>query len=79
LITEVTVKLSRKPEAVKRSWRSFETIDDASETVSDITARGITPAACEMLDGLTLRTVEDYIHAGFPLDSGAVLLLEVEA
>jgi len=78
LITEVTVKLSRKPEAVKTLLAIFETIDDASETVSDITARGITPAACEMLDGLTLRTVEDYIHAGFPLDSGAVLLLEVE-
>jgi glycolate oxidase len=78
LITEVTVKLSRKPEAVKTLLAIFETIDDASETVSDITARGITPAACEMLDGWTLRTVEDYIHAGFPLDSGAVLLIEVE-
>jgi len=78
LITEVTVKLSRKPEAIKTLLAIFETIDDASETVSDITARGITPAACEMLDGWTLRTVEDYIHAGFPLDSGAVLLIEVE-
>jgi glycolate oxidase len=78
LITEITVKLSRKPEAVKTLLAIFETIDDASETVADITARGITPAACEMLDGWTLRTVEDYIHAGFPLDSGAVLLIEVE-
>jgi glycolate oxidase len=78
LITEITVKLSRKPEAVKTLLAIFETVDDASETVADITARGITPAACEMLDGWTLRTVEDYIHAGFPLDSGAVLLIEVE-
>ena len=78
LITEITVKLSRKPEAVKTLLAIFDTIDDASETVADITARGITPAACEMLDGWTLRTIEDYIHAGFPLDSGAVLLLEVE-
>src|SRR6202045_2432234 len=78
LITEITVKLSRKPEAVKTLLAIFETIDDASETVADITARGITPAACEMLDGWTLRTVEDYIHAGFPLDSAAVLLIEVE-
>jgi glycolate oxidase len=78
LITEITVKLSRKPEAVKTLLAIFETIDDASETVADITARGITPAACEMLDGWTLRTVEEYIHAGFPLDSAAVLLIEVE-
>src|SRR6202040_727495 len=78
LITEITVKLSRKPEAVKTLLAVFDTIDDASETVADITARGITPAACEMLDGWTLRTVEDYIHAGFPLDSAAVLLIEVE-
>jgi glycolate oxidase len=78
LITEITVKLSRKPEAVKTLLAIFDTIDDTSETVADITARGITPAACEMLDGWTLRTVEDYIHAGFPLDSAAVLLIEVE-
>ena len=78
LITEITVKLSRKPEAVRTLLAVFDTIDDASETVADITARGITPAACEMLDGWTLRVVEDYIHAGFPLDSAAVLLIEVE-
>jgi glycolate oxidase len=78
LVTEITVKLSRKPEAIKTLLAIFDTIDDTSETVADITARGITPAACEMLDGWTLRTVEDYIHAGFPLDSAAVLLIEVE-
>lgn len=78
LITEVTVKLSRKPETVKTLLAIFDTVDDASETVVDITARAITPAACEMLDGGTLRTVEDYIHAGFPMDSAAVLLIEVE-
>ena len=53
-------------------------MDDATETVVDITARGITPAACEMLDGWTLRAVEEYVHAGFPMDSAAVLLIEVE-
>ncbi len=78
LATEITVKLSRKAEAVKTLLAIFETVDDASETVADITARGITPAACEMMDGWTLRAVEEYVHAGFPLDSGAVLLIEVE-
>lgn len=78
LVTEITVKLSRKAEAVKTLLAVFETIENASQVVVEITASGITPAACEMLDGWTLRVVEDYIHAGFPRDSGAVLLLEVE-
>ena len=78
LVTEVTVRLSRKPEAVKTLLAVFETIDDATETVVELTARAITPAACEMLDGWTLCAVEDYVHAGFPRDCGAVLLIEVE-
>ena len=40
--------------------------------------RGITPAAIEMIDQITLRAVEAYIHAGFPLDAAAVLLIEVD-
>ena len=78
LITEITVKLSRKPEEVKTLLAIFDSVDDAAETVVDITARAITPSACEMLDGWTLHVVEDYVHAGFPRDSAAVLLLEVE-
>jgi glycolate oxidase len=78
LVTEITVKLARKPEAVKTLLAIFETIEDASHAVVEMTAGGITPAACEMLDGWTLRVVEDYVHAGYPRDSGAVLLLEVE-
>jgi glycolate dehydrogenase FAD-linked subunit len=78
LVTEITVKLSRKAEAVKTLLAIFDAVSDASQTVVEMTARGITPAACEMLDGWTLRAVEDYIHAGFPRDSAAVLLIEVE-
>jgi len=78
LITEITVKLSRLPEAVKTLLAVYDTVDDATETVAEITARGITPSACEMLDGWTLRVVEDFVHAGFPRDSAAVLLIEVE-
>ena len=78
LVTEITVKLSRKPEAVKTLLAIFDSVDDAAETVVDVTARAIIPAACEMLDGWTLGVVEDFVHAGFPRDSAAVLLLEVE-
>src|ERR1700683_4932152 len=78
LITEITVKLSPKPEAIKTLLAVFDVIDDAPETVADLTARAITPAACEMLDGWTLRAIEDFVHAGFPRDSAAVLLIEIE-
>ena len=78
LVTEITVELSCKPETVKTLLAIFDHVGDASRTVAEITARGITPAACEMLDGWTLSAVEDYIHAGFPRDSAAVLLMEVD-
>jgi len=78
IVTEITVKLTRLPEAVKTLLAVYNSVDDATESVVDITARAITPAACEMLDGWTLRAVEDFVHAGFPRDSAAVLLIEVD-
>jgi glycolate oxidase len=78
LVTEITVRLLRKPEAVKTLLAVYNTLDDTTETVVDITVRAITPAACEMLDGFTLRAVEDFVHAGFPKDCAAVLLIELE-
>ena len=78
LVTEITVRLTRNPEAVKTLLAIFDSVDDATESVADITARGITPAACEMMDGWTIRAVEDYVHAGFPLDCAAILLIEVD-
>ena len=78
ITTAITVKLLRKPEKVATLLGIFETIDDAAQTVSAITAEGITPAALEMLDGWTLRTIEAYCHAGYPLDAAAVLLIELE-
>ncbi len=78
IVTEISVRLSRKPEAVKTLLAIFDTVDDATQTVVEITSRAITPAACEMFDALTLRAIEAYVHAGFPLDSAAVLLIELE-
>jgi glycolate oxidase len=78
ITTAITVKLTRKPEKVATLLGIFESVDDAARTVSSITAAGITPAALEMLDGWTLRTIEAFCHAGYPLDAGAVLLIELE-
>ena len=78
ITTAITVKLLRKPELIATLLGVFESVDDAARAVSAITAEGITPAALEMLDGWTLRTVEAFCHAGYPLDAGAVLLIELE-
>ncbi len=78
VVTEITVRLLRRPERIATLLGIFETIDDGAKTVSAITAAGITPAALEMLDGWTLRAVEAACHAGYPLDAGAVLLIELE-
>jgi glycolate oxidase len=56
----------------------FETIEEASNTVSEIVARGIIPAAVEMMDNLSIQAVEKGVAAGYPMDAGAVLLVEVD-
>ncbi|MBZ5630972.1 MAG: FAD-binding protein [Acidobacteriia bacterium] len=78
IVTAITVKLTKVAEAVETLLAIFHTIDDAANAVASITAGGITPVALEMLDGKTLRCVEEATHAGYPMDSGAVLLIELE-
>jgi len=78
LVTKVIVRLVRQPEAVKTLLAIYNSAADAGRSVSEITARGITPVAVEMLDGVLLRMVEEATHAGYPLDASAVLLIELE-
>lgn len=78
LVTKVIVRLMQSPEAVETLLAIYETADDAASTVGELTARAITPAAIEMLDGVMLRMVEEATHAGFPMDAEAVLLIELE-
>jgi len=78
LVTKVIVRLMRRPESVQTVLAIYDTVDDCAATVSEVTARGITPAALEMLDGTLLRMVEEATHAGYPLDAAGVLLIEME-
>ncbi|PWU12080.1 MAG: FAD-binding oxidoreductase [Terriglobia bacterium] len=78
IVTKITVRLMRRPEVVKTILAIFSTSEDAGRTVSEITGRGITPVAIEMLDGVMLRMVEEATHAGYPMDAAAVLLIELE-
>jgi glycolate oxidase len=63
---------------VKTLLAIYDSVLDAPRTVAAITARQITPAALEMMDGFTLRAVEEAFHAGLPMDSAAILLVELE-
>jgi len=78
LVTKIGVRLMRRPEAVKTILAVYNSTDEAGNTVGELTARGITPVALEMLDGPMLRMVEAATHAGYPLDAAAVLLIELE-
>lgn len=78
VVTAITVKLTRRPEAARTLLAIYDQVDQAAATVSAITAHGVIPAALEMLDGFTLRAIEAAVHAGYPLDAAAVLLIEVE-
>src|SRR5437899_1588229 len=72
------VRITRNPEAYRTLLGVFETVDDATNTISDIIGAGIVPGALEMLDRLILQAVEAAFHFGFPLDAGAVLIMEVD-
>src|SRR5690606_23459068 len=77
IAADITVRLTRNPEAIRTLLADFESVDEAARAVSDIIASGIVPAALEMMDNATIRAVEASIYAaGYPIDAGAVLLAE---
>jgi glycolate oxidase len=78
VVTKVWVRLTRNPEAYRTLLGVFESVDDATNTISDLIGAGIIPAALEMLDAPILEAVEAAFHFGFPLDAGAVLIMEVD-
>lgn len=78
IVTEITVRLMPIAPAVRTLLGIFDSVADASEAVSAVIRRGIIPVAMEMLDREIIRIVEPRINAGYPLDAGAVLLIEVE-
>lgn len=78
VITRVLVRLIRAPQGYKTLLGVFETVDDASQTVSDVIATGIVPGAMEMMDQLITQAIEAAYKFGFPLDAGAVLIVELD-
>jgi glycolate oxidase subunit GlcD len=76
---DVTVRLTRNPQAVRTLLADFTSVVDAARATSAIIAAGIVPAALEMMDAPTIRAVEASIYAaGYPADAAAVLLVELD-
>jgi glycolate oxidase subunit GlcD len=76
---DVTVRLTRNPQAIRTLLADFNSIDEAAQAVSAIVATGIVPAALEMMDRATIVAVEASIYAaGYPVDAAAVLLIEID-
>jgi glycolate oxidase len=78
IVTKMILRLLRAPEAVKTMLAIYDTIEDASNTVSAIIAEGIVPATLEMMDNVVMIAVEESVRAGYPLDAAAVLIIELD-
>jgi glycolate oxidase len=78
VVAGVCVRLTPEPPTVRTMLLGFATVEDCAATVSAIIARGVVPAALEMMDQRIVRAVEAFAHAGYPTDAAAVLLVEVD-
>jgi glycolate oxidase len=78
IVTTATLRLTRQPQAYRTFLAVYESVHAATQTVSDIIAAGIVPAALEMMDSLIIQAVEAAFHFGFPTDAGAVLIIELD-
>jgi glycolate oxidase len=77
IAVQVCVRLTHTAPHVRTLLMDFADVENGTRTVSAIIAAGMLPAALEMMDQLCVRAVEEYIHAGLPVDAAAVLLVEV--
>lgn len=78
IVTKVWVRLTRDPQGCRTMLGVFDSVDDATNTISEIIGAGIVPAALEMMDQGILVAVEEAFKFGFPLDAKAILLIEVD-
>lgn len=78
IATRIAVRLTPLPPQVSTLLADFATMTEAAAAVSGVIAAGIVPAALEMMDARIVEVVEAYVHAGFPTDAAAVLLVEID-
>src|SRR5215471_9187392 len=78
VVTEVTVRILKKPEAARALLIGFPTSEAAAACVGGIIGAGIIPGGIEMMDRLAIHSAEEFVHAGYPLDVEAILIVELD-
>jgi len=78
IITEVTVKILKKPQTVKAALIGFSTIEDGGNCVSEIIASGIIPSGMEMMDKALIHATDNFVNAGYPRDAESMLIVELD-
>jgi glycolate oxidase len=78
IVTEVILKLIPAPKYRKSLMAFFDRLEDAGQTVTDIIRSHVIPATLEIMDNMTIRTVENFSKVGLPTDVAALLLIEVD-
>ena len=78
VVTEVTVRILRSPETARAALIGFASSEDAGQCVAEIIGAGIIPGGMEMMDGPAIHAAEDFVHAGYPLDVEALLIVELD-
>ena len=78
VITEVTVKILKKPQTVKAALIGFPTIEDGGNCVSEIISKGIVPAGMEIMDKALIEATDNFSKAGYPRDAEVLLIVELD-
>ncbi len=78
IVARACVRLVPLPPSVRTMLLDFMTVEDCAATVSEIIARGVVPAAVEMMDKGIIAAAESFAHAGYPTDAAAILIVEVD-
>ena len=78
VVTEVTVRILKKPETARAVLVGFPTSEDAGDCVARIIGAGIVPGGIEMMDRPAIAAAEEFVHAGYPLDVEALLIVELD-
>jgi glycolate oxidase len=78
VVTEVTVRILKKPETARAALIGFPSSEAAGDCVARIIGAGIIPGGMEMMDGPAIKAAEAFVHAGYPLDVEALLIVELD-
>jgi glycolate oxidase len=78
VVTEITVRVLKRPDGARAVLVGFASSEDAGECVSKVIGAGIIPGGMEMMDRPAIHAAEAFVHAGYPLDVEALLIVEVD-